>query len=181
MAYLGNAPTSVPLSSADILDSAITSAKIADGTIVNADINASSAIAISKISATGTANQVLRMNSGATALEFATIASTSNVKAWINFDGTGTPSIRASLNVSSITDNNTGDYTVNFTSALTDANYAVAGDGAVSGTVLSDGTYNRGPTLVSQALSSSSFRMKTSQLWTTGIEDLALITYIVTR
>jgi hypothetical protein len=50
MAYLGNAPTSVPLSSADILDGAITSAKIADGTIVNADINSSAGIASTKIS-----------------------------------------------------------------------------------------------------------------------------------
>jgi hypothetical protein len=50
MAYLGNAPTSVPLSSADILDGAITSAKIADGTIVNADINASAGIVSTKLS-----------------------------------------------------------------------------------------------------------------------------------
>jgi hypothetical protein len=48
--YLGNSPTSVPLSSADILDGAITSAKIADGTIVNADINASAAIVSTKLS-----------------------------------------------------------------------------------------------------------------------------------
>ena len=71
--YIGNAPTAVPLTSADIADGIITSAKIVDGTIVNADINASSAIAISKLSATGTSLQVLRMNSGATALEFATL------------------------------------------------------------------------------------------------------------
>ena len=45
-------------------------------------------------------------------------------RAWVNFDGTGTPAIRASGNVSSITDNGTGDYTVNFTTALADANYA---------------------------------------------------------
>jgi hypothetical protein len=48
-----------------------------------------------------------------------------SAKAWVNFDGTGTPAIRASYNVSSITDNGTGDYTVNFTNAMTDANYAV--------------------------------------------------------
>jgi len=48
-------------------------------------------------------------------------------KAWVNFNGTGTVAIRASGNVSSITDNGTGDYTVNFTNALTDANYAVTG------------------------------------------------------
>lgn len=44
--------------------------------------------------------------------------------AWVNFNGTGTVAIRASYNVSSITDNGTGLYTVNFTNALTDANYA---------------------------------------------------------
>jgi hypothetical protein len=47
-------------------------------------------------------------------------------RAWVNFNGTGTVAIRESGNVSSITDNGTGDYTVNFTNALTDANYGVA-------------------------------------------------------
>ena len=46
-------------------------------------------------------------------------------RAWVNFDGTGTPSIRASGNVDSITDNGTGDYTVNFITAMPDTNYAV--------------------------------------------------------
>jgi len=50
-----------------------------------------------------------------------------SVQAWVNFNGTGTVAIRASYNVSSITDNGTGDYTVNFTNALTDANYAAVG------------------------------------------------------
>jgi hypothetical protein len=58
------------------------------------------------------------------------------VKAWVNFNGTGTVAIRASYNVSSITDNGTGDYTVNFTTAMTDANYAVPG------TAWSDGVAN---------------------------------------
>ena len=52
---------------------------------------------------------------------------TNGVKAWVNFNGTGTVAIRASFNVSSITDNGVGDYTVNFTNALADANYAVTG------------------------------------------------------
>jgi hypothetical protein len=46
-------------------------------------------------------------------------------RAWVNFDGTGTVAIRASGNVSSITDNGTGDYTVNFASEMPDANYAM--------------------------------------------------------
>ena len=48
-------------------------------------------------------------------------------RAWVNFDGTGTVSIRASGNVSSITDNGVGDYTVNFATNMPDVNYAVAG------------------------------------------------------
>jgi hypothetical protein len=45
-------------------------------------------------------------------------------RAWVNFNGTGTVAIRASGNVSSVTDNGTGDYTVNFTTAMPDANYS---------------------------------------------------------
>lgn len=48
-------------------------------------------------------------------------------RAWVNFNGTGTVAIRESGNVSSITDNGSGDYTVNFTTAMSDANYSVAG------------------------------------------------------
>ena len=50
-------------------------------------------------------------------------------RAWVNFNGTGTVAIRASGNVSSITDNGTGDYTVNFTTAMVDANYSALTDG----------------------------------------------------
>lgn len=49
-------------------------------------------------------------------------------RAWVNFNGTGTPAVRAGGNVSSITDNGTGDYTVNFTTAMPDADYAVSGN-----------------------------------------------------
>jgi hypothetical protein len=48
-------------------------------------------------------------------------------RAWVNFNGTGTVAIRASFNVSSITDNGTGSYTVNFTTAMSDANYSWSG------------------------------------------------------
>lgn len=47
-------------------------------------------------------------------------------RAWVNFNGTGTVTIRASGNVSSITDNGVGDYTVNFMSSMPDNNYAVS-------------------------------------------------------
>jgi hypothetical protein len=45
-------------------------------------------------------------------------------KAWVNFNGTGAVAIRRAFNVSSITDNGTGDYTVNFATAMVDANYS---------------------------------------------------------
>jgi hypothetical protein len=62
-------------------------------------------------------------------------------KAWVNFDGslTGTITPRASFNVTSVTKNGTGDWTVNFTTALADTNYTVA----TSGTYPS-GTYHVG-------------------------------------
>ena len=69
-------------------------------------------------------------------------------RGWVNFNGTGTVAIRASGNVSSITDNGTGTYTVNFTTALADANYALTGttgNGSSDGNTWSlklDGTMN---------------------------------------
>jgi hypothetical protein len=62
----------------------------------------------------------LQMNSG-----YGSVATAYGCRAWVNFNGTGTVAIRASGNVSSITDNFTGNYTVNFTTALPDANYAI--------------------------------------------------------
>jgi len=66
------------------------------------------------------------------------------LKAWVNFNGEGAVSIRTALNVTSITDIGTGDYRVNMTTALPDADYAVsitAGAGVVSGHIAaSDGS-----------------------------------------
>ena len=62
----------------------------------------------------------LLFNSG-----YGSVAKAYGCRAWVNFNGTGTPSIRASGNVSSITDNGTGSYRVNFTTAMPDANYAI--------------------------------------------------------
>ena len=62
--------------------------------------------------------------------QIATVSGTAPLymaRAWVNFNGSGTVAIRASGNVTSITDNGTGDYTINFTTAMTDANYVVCG------------------------------------------------------
>ncbi len=77
-------------------------------------------------------------------------------RAWVNFDGTGTPAIRASGNVSSITDNGTGDYTVNFTTAMQDANYAVVGT-----TVGVTGTTRSGNVLGHYSLAAGSVGIRT--------------------
>lgn len=66
----------------------------------------------------------LKFNSG-----YGSIATAYGCRAWVNFNGTGTVAIRASGNVSSITDIGTGNYAINMTTALSDAYYAVAGFG----------------------------------------------------
>jgi hypothetical protein len=65
---------------------------------------------------------------------YGSVATAYGCRAWVNFNGTGTVSIRASGNVSSITDNGTGDYTVNFSNAMPDAFYVLAGTATVDNT-----------------------------------------------
>jgi hypothetical protein len=99
MGYLGIKPANSPLTSELIPDGIISTSDIADGAITTAKI-------------------------GNGAVVPADLSSDVYVaRAWVNFNGTGTVAIRASGNVSSITDNNTGDYTVNFTTAFADVNY----------------------------------------------------------
>jgi hypothetical protein len=77
--------------------------------------------------------ETMRVKSGGTFQfnsGYGSVATAYGCRAWVNFNGTGTPAIRSSGNVSSITDNGTGQYFINFSSALTDANYSVIGIGA---------------------------------------------------
>ena len=71
-----------------------------------------------------TAAGLLQFNSG-----YGSVATAYGCRAWVNFNGSGTVAIRDDGNVSSITDNGTGDYTVNFTTAMPDVNYAMLGTG----------------------------------------------------
>jgi hypothetical protein len=76
-------------------------------------------------------NGLVQTADGSGVLKVQSNGVTTNALAWVNFNGTGTVAIRSSYNVSSITDNGTGIYTVNFTTAMSDANYAglvTAGD-----------------------------------------------------
>jgi hypothetical protein len=104
-------------------------------------------------------------NSGATTADVASLSSSGNFsfnsgygsvatayacRAWVNFNGTGTVAIRASGNVSSITDNDTGDYTVNFTTSMPDTNYCFAfgaQDVGSTGLPTLSGNINAGPTV----------------------------------
>ena len=99
---------------ADIAAGAVTTAKIADANITAAKLDGA--------------------QSGSAPIYAA--------RAWVNFNGTGVVAIRASGNVSSITDNGTGDYTVNFTTALADANYSIIALGSRQA--------NTGPWIVTQ-------------------------------
>ena len=94
----------------------------------------------------------LKFNSG-----YGSAATAYGCRAWVNFNGTGTPAIRASGNVSSITDNGTGNYTVNFTTAMPDANYSVSGmskknDGSTDGFISMGGTGITNPSVSSCAI-----------------------------
>ena len=64
----------------------------------------------------------LQFNSG-----YGSVATAYACRAWVNFNGTGTVAIRGSGNVSSITDNGAGNYTINFTTAMPDVNYSAVG------------------------------------------------------
>jgi hypothetical protein len=81
------------------------------------------------LDSTGDANSNVVVNSTATGFAIGTggINGAQLAKAWVNFNGTGTVAIRDSYNVSSITDNGTGDYTINYGTALNNSNYAISG------------------------------------------------------
>ena len=82
--------------------------------------NTSGSVTIAAPDVAGTTTLTLPASSG-TVLDDASVGV---CRAWVNFNGTGTVAIRAAFNVSSITDNGTGNYTVNFTTAMPDNNYA---------------------------------------------------------
>lgn len=88
-------------------------------------------------------------------------------RAWVNFNGVGTVAIRASGNVSSITDNATGDYTVNFAVAMADANYSavcVAGQSG-AGIARVAGPHGTAP------MAAGSFRLITGLGSTNALQD----------
>ena len=104
------------------------------------------------------------------------ISTTRIAKAWVNFNGTGTVAIRSSYNVSSITDDGTGKYDVNFSTAMTDDDYSV----------VSDGRYNTGDSAGSsvcsvrrEALTTSKFGVRGANVAAESFSDFEMVSAIV--
>ena len=111
----------------------------------------------------------LRFNSG-----YGSAALAFGVRAWVNFNGTGTVAIRGSGGVTSITDNATGDYTVNFNFTMPDVNYCftingVAGTSSFLGDVPSGG------------MTTTSLRINTRRVDTRALEDFSIISVTIVR
>ena len=117
-----------------------------------------------------TSNGLVNSADGSGQLKVQSNGVTTNALAWVNFNGTGTVAIRSSYNVSSITDNGTGDYTVNFATALSDANYALSGNVA---DVLGAGTSVQ---IFSQ--STSNVRI-TTDTYSLGKQDRSIVTVTI--
>jgi uncharacterized protein (AIM24 family) len=119
---------------------------------------------------TGSFSGDLSFNSG-----YGSAAVAYGCRAWVNFNGTGTVAIRASGNVTSITDNGTGDYTVNITTAMPDANYAVAcmagGTSSVGWSRLAD----------TPAPTTSAYRIYVANSGGTALLDAAFVNVAVFR
>lgn len=91
-------------------------------------------------------------------------------RAWVNFNGTGTVAIRASFNVSSITDNGTGTYTINFTTAMPNVNYSAVGSADSNNQAMGFDTYN-----------TASVRAITYLTSNTAVSDSAIINAAIFR
>jgi len=118
----------------------------------------------------GTAQLV---NGSVTAAKLGTTEQKQIAKAWVNFNGTTSPgTIRSQYNVSSITKNGTGDYTVNFATALADANYS--GNISSSNTTVPDG-----PIVSIQSISTTSAFISVAGRLAGAANDSALVLFTV--
>lgn len=140
----GNTSGSVSLTAPDVAGSTVITLPTTSGTMLLTNGNGSALTNLPTPTALSTA-------SGS--------APSYSARAWVNFNGTGTVAIRASGNVSSITDNGVGDYTVNFTTAMADANYSASGCYSDSGNtafVIASATSGGAPT----TMTTSAIRVK---------------------
>ena len=131
-------------------------------------------------SSISTSGDDFQFNSG-----YGSVATAYGCRAWVNFDGRGSDGIRESGNVSSITDNGTGDYTVNFTTAMPDSNYSFlvsgdgAGDAARTGTLIGGGGQTPTGLTYAQAVQTTLLRVTTRSNTTAGIDYTSVTVAII--
>ena len=130
------------------------------------------------LTSAGDVNKHIVVNSDADGVAVGTggISQARVAKAWVNFNGTGTVAIRTSYNVSSITDDGTGKYDVNFSTAMSDNDYSV----------VSDGRYNTGDSAGSsvcsvrrEALTTSKFGVRGANVAAETFSDFEMVSAIV--
>ena len=128
-------------------------------------------VTINAVTSTG----LVQTSDGSGVIKVQSNGVTTNALAWVNFNGTTSPgTIRAQYNVSSVTKNGTGDYTLNFTNALTDANYVpVCPSVLLSGTGITLSVANYARTPNTEVLpTTTAFRFSTTNTSATA-QDLA--------
>ena len=116
------------------------------------------------------ANGDLKFNSG-----FGSAALAYGVRAWVNFNGTGTVAVRGSGGVTSITDNNTGDYTVNLNFTMPDTNYSVVGNAGPDTATIAAGVF------YAPVRTTTSVRVITSDNNTDALFDYARVDLHIVR
>ena len=118
-----------------------------------------------------------KFNSG-----YGSVATAYGCRAWVNFNGTGTVAIRGSGNVSSITDNGTGDYTVNFTTAMPDTNYSIALIAKeFDATTPSFGAGKLSASTIANTYLTSGVRVNSGPLGVSGTSDAPAVNVLVFR
>jgi hypothetical protein len=117
-------------------------------------------------------NGIVQTADGSGLMKLQSNGVTTNALAWVNFNGVTTATIRASYNVSSVTRNGTGDYTINFAAALSDANYSAVGSASPAyGSANTIGTQLFTDASVNEvAPTTSTMRIKTANTSGTAID-----------
>jgi hypothetical protein len=180
------------VTTAKIADANVTTAKIADANVTAAKLS-TSAVETAKIADDAVTNDKLSLAANAGEIKKALNADNSPpifaCRAWVNFDGTkdttGATStantnrqIRASGNVTSVLRNGTGDYTITFTTAMPDANYAVV-------CACKFPNYTGGSEaqiiVIPTVLSSSSARFSAGNSSVAGMNDMDIVTVAIFR
>ena len=130
------------------------------------------------LTSAGDVNKHIVVNSDADGVAIGTggISQARIAKAWVNFNGTSTVAIRTSYNVSSITDDGTGKYDVNFSTAMSDNDYSVVSDGRYN---TADSAGSSICSIRREALTTSKFGVRGSNPEAQTFSDFEMVSAIV--